>query len=127
MRKVWAAAMITTLLVASASCRREEQKNERGTDALRLYQSTMRLARIAADSIRNSADSASATEAFERLSNNLDSLNFSVEADTDLMLTEGENDTIFMQLMTVRKIYENKLRSLVRKVEEEPTETKQPN
>ena len=114
LRIKWHIVFLTACLALAACTGGSEADEDEGrpTDALRLYRTTCRLAHIYADSIRNAPDSASATSAFEHLQTELDSLNFSVEADTDLLLTEGENDTVYMNLIAVRQIYDNRLRQL---------------
>lgn len=106
------AVMSLLLLVALPSCGGGSD-DETGDDSDRLYHETVRLAHIYADSIRNAPDSAAAMGAFAHFQEKLDTLNFSVKADTDLLLTEGENDTIFLNLQAIRKIYDNKLKALM--------------
>ena len=90
-------------------------------DAYLLYHKTNRLLRQYYDSISQAPDSATAIGAFEHLNSELDSLNFSVEADTDLKLTEGENDTTYRNIIAVRKLYDRKLVEFGRK-QHEPEE-----
>ena len=89
---------------------KEEEVEDDDTDLL--YHSTLKLTKIYADSIKMATDSATASGAFSRFNAELDSLNFRVRPDTDLLLTEGENDTIYANLMTVRKIYDRKMKEL---------------
>lgn len=120
MSRIWLIVLLAVCACGHTSTSDEEA--ERPVDALRLYSTTCRLVNIYADSIRNAPDSASAIVAFEHLQSELDSLNFSVEPDTDLLLTEGENDTIYMNLMAVRKIYDRRLEQLKRMSETEITD-----
>lgn len=117
-RRVW--SIIIALPLLGACSQAEEEDRHDDTD--RLFHGINSLAVEYAAKIRQAPDSASATGAFEEFQAELDSLNFSVEADTDLLLTEGENDTIFNNLINVRKIYDNKLRNLkiLHKDTEEP-------
>ena len=82
------------------------------SDVDRLYYSVNKLIRTYADSLRTAPDSAAVVGAFERFNAQLDTLNFSVAPDTDLLLTEGQNDTIYLNLMGLRHIYDRRLKEL---------------
>lgn len=125
LKRTFYIAGLTVLLMLAGCGTTTGEEEERPADAIKLYKSTCRLIRMYADSIRNAPDSVTAIGAFEHLQSELDSLNFSVKVNTDLMLTEGENDTIHMNLVAVRTIYDNKLKALNRrtvidKIEEQP-------
>lgn len=72
----------------------------------------MMLVRSFADSIANATDSVAATAAFEHFNAGLDSVNFAVPPNTDLLLTEAENDTLYYEITRIRRLYEEKLRQL---------------
>ena len=123
MGRIWIFGIILPFILAS--CGEHEEGEERPSDANRLFKTSCRLTSIYAEKIRLAQDSATAIGIFEEMQNELDSLNFSVPPDTDLQLTEGENDTIFMNLMAVRRIYDRKLRELKsnHQPEAEPTDS----
>lgn len=99
------------ILFLLAACSNSEQA-ERPDDSDRLYKETLLLVKSYNDSISAANDSASAMRAFDAFNAKLDSVNFSVAPDTDLLLTEGENDTIYMNLMSIKNNFEKKLESL---------------
>ena len=102
-------------LALTAGCgggRSEEEEGSRPDDARHLYESIMKLTKIYSDSIRMAPDSATVVGAFERFNARLDTINFSVAPDTDLLLTEGENDTLYNNLIALRQIYDRKLAEL---------------
>lgn len=78
-------------------------------DADRLYADTRRLVAVYSDSLEAAADSAEVEALFTRFQQRLDSLNFSVPPDTDLQLTEGRNDTLFVDIMGLRDLYRRRL------------------
>lgn len=74
-----------------------------------LYEGLITLVKEYSDILEQASDSASASEAFTRFNILLDSVNFAVAPDTDLLLTEAENDTLSNKILGVRKLYESKL------------------
>lgn len=101
------------LIVSACGVREEGDSREHRQEARRLYSETLRMARTYTDSLKAAPDSATATAAFGRFNTNLDSLSMTVEPNTDLLLTEGENDTIIIMLTAVRRAYEERLEELV--------------
>lgn len=99
-----------------ASCGSKPVENVQD-DTDRLYNQTIKIAAEYADSIRNAPDSAGAMHAYARFNAAIDSLNMSVAPNTDLQLSEGENDTIFLTLMGVMSLFEGKLEELGRPAE----------
>lgn len=100
------------IILLAGGC--SERNSERHDDSDRLYQGTLELAREYADSISFATDSASLERAFERFNLLLDSLNFTVEPDTDLMLSEGENDTVTRTVLSLRDLYETRKKEIER-------------
>lgn len=120
---MFAGLMAAALL--TCSCGGKEETGIRDDSDL-LYGSTVRVARQYADSLRAASDSAAVIEAFNRFNTVLDSINFSVEANTDLLLTEAENDTLYREIMKVKEIYLERLEALDhnrKNIEEEEPET----
>lgn len=96
------------------------EKTEVPDDTDRLYNGTLSLVRAFADSISNAPESAAARNAFVRFNDALDSLNFAVEPNTDLLLTEAENDTVCSQILRLKELYEKRIYQLGHPVEETP-------
>lgn len=105
--------------LAMVACRSKPVVDTRD-ESERLFRASMTLASAYTDSITAATDSAGAQELYRRFSAKMDSLNFSVPADTDLLLTEGENDTLVNLILGVRKALTERLRCLGEKGQ--PTE-----
>lgn len=104
-RKLTVSFLIVPLLMACGSKAGEEKPD----DSDMLYKETLRLITLYTDSIGAATDSVGAEEAFAGFSAQIDSLNMAVEPNTDLLLTEGENDTIYRRITALRTLYDNKL------------------
>lgn len=102
---------IVALLLSACNGSVADQQ-EANDQSDRLYHASLSLIAAYTDSLRLASDSAAVNETFQRFQQELDSLNQSVPPDTDLLLTEGENDTIYMRLTTLREIYNSRLKSL---------------
>lgn len=98
-------AFAAALLAGACTGKPVEEKPD---DTDRLFHETLNLVKIYSDSIKGAPDS-TLNGIYLRFMTRLDSLNFAVEADTDLQLTEGENDTIYSKLMELDSIYRARL------------------
>lgn len=76
-----------------ASCGSQSDNQER--QGRKLYIEEKRLLQSYIDSMKHVPDSADVTEMMRRYQDKLWSINSSYPADTDLELTQGENDTIY--------------------------------
>lgn len=81
------------LIGTTVSCR-QPQGNTLRPEAVELYNKSIKLMHLYADSIENAPDSASLLELQERLTNALTALNFKYPSETCLEISEGENDTL---------------------------------
>ena len=107
MRKEWPICLIFAL----GACNKQapvELPDE--SDSLFNGMTSLTMAYI--DSITAATDSASAIDAFNRFNTLADSVNFSVPPDTDLLLTEAENDTLYKLISHLTTTYHEKLHSL---------------
>lgn len=121
-RRLILAVAALSLCQGLFSCGGGEEEN--GQDYGRiLYEGTIKLADIYTDSLRLAPDSAATEDAFRHFMAQLDTLNFRLPPETDLQLHEGENDTIFMRLIEMRRLYDKKLRELARGERRDTTET----
>ena len=109
------------LLLLLGSCSRGSEQRE-ADDSGRLYSATMKLIAAFADTISEAPDSAAAIAAYARFHTRLDSINQSVAPNTDMLLTEGQNDTIFIGLMGLMDLYDTRLESLARSHEDVDTD-----
>ena len=86
-----AAACVAVLAGCSGS-----ESDPREKEAAMLYQRLCKVTRLYTDSIGAASDSAQINALFERYEKEFDRISFDVSPDTDIFLTEGENDTISM-------------------------------
>lgn len=108
---------LTAIFLLEGCSQKEEIQQVDDSDIL--YSETRKLVREYTDSINLAVDSLAAKSAFSNFNAKLDSLNFSVAPNTDLLLTEGENDTLYYEIMGVKVLYTDKLKKLG---EPEPTD-----
>lgn len=103
------------LLLAACGGKTEEEEDTGTEDALILYTSTLMLIRQYTDSISTAPDSLTLSQIYTRFNAKLDSVNFAVEPDTDLSLSEGQNDTLFIEMEKFRALYNQRLQHLERR------------
>lgn len=82
------------LLLASAGACSGGDENRAETAAESLYHQTVHITREYTSRIKAAKDSAACDSLFGRYRDIIDSINFKYPADTDLQLTEGQNDTL---------------------------------
>lgn len=98
-------------IFALASCgNKETEVGQKDTSVL--FTETLRLSESYKREMARANDTLCLDSLIQELGMKLDSLNFAIEADTDLALTEGENDTISVTLLTMREFYEKRKREL---------------
>ena len=102
--------MILTVL----SCGKKATEEEVPDEQITLYHQTLRLIQVYSDSLKYAVDSVETIDIFSRFNSKLDSLNFTVSPDTDLKLSEGENDTLFNCIQKIRHYYDDKLLMLAK-------------
>ncbi len=105
-RRLLPAAVVAAALASGCTEKVDDNYN---ADAERLYESSLRLAKVYADSMANAADSAAAESLMERFDERLTALNYSVAPDTDFHVSEGHNDTLAIALEKVRHIFDKRL------------------
>ena len=87
---------MTTAAVAVAclsGCMSDNKVKDR-TEARGLFRRISSLTRVYTGKVASAPDSASWAQACLEFEDSLEKINFSVSPDTDLLLTEGQNDTI---------------------------------
>lgn len=78
-------------------------------DSEKLFHETRSLTLTYIDSLNKANDSTAVKGLYERFDNKLTELNFSVAADTDYRIDEGQNDTIAVLLDSIRRVYDGRL------------------
>lgn len=91
-RTVFAALCGAALLPLAACTQKAENVNRQ--NARDLYEKSLDITRLYLDSMKNAKDSAHAEGLALRFDEILTKINYSYPADTDLELSEGENDTL---------------------------------
>lgn len=80
-------------LCISAGCR-EDRHNSKRDQAVNLYYKSVNLIRLYTDSIGMAKDSATLLGMSDRFAKKMTDLNFQFPSETDLEISEGENDTL---------------------------------
>lgn len=93
-RKGISIAAATALLLFASCSNNEERKDRR--EARHLFVSTFNLTAAYCDSMKLATDSAAVIRLDNDYQEKLTRLNLSVSPETDALLTEGENDTLYM-------------------------------
>lgn len=92
-------------------------------DATILYNKTLQLISQYSDSLSNAPDSMVIMEVMTHFNEKLDSLNFSVPPDTDLKISEGENDTLYLSIEKIRLLYDERLKRMAGRETENEADT----
>lgn len=121
--KVYLLAMVPVLL---AACEQKTPPTAAETDAPRLYAEQVRLLDSYTAKMRAAVDSADIELVFNQLNSRIDSINHTVAPDTDLQLSEAQNDTLLQKMNAFLEAKNNRLKGLGRRdtIPEEETDVK---
>lgn len=111
MKNVIYHSVIFSILLSVVSCSSKEEVSD-DVDTDKLYNSTLSLIKTYTDSLRTSTDTMELSMVFANFNHQLEKLNFDVVPDTDLHLTEDRNDTLYMKLMDLRRLYDDRKKEL---------------
>lgn len=114
-RKIIFSFCAVALLFGIAACGSREKVKDR-SDAGSLYQQILSLTEEYTKKISAAGDSASWAILCAEYEDRLDKVNFSFPSDTDLLLTEGQNDTITDLIMDFIKIRDERIESIMHPV-----------
>ncbi|MCM1377124.1 MAG: hypothetical protein NC097_05535 [Clostridium sp.] len=104
MKKIHIVIWVFLIFVfGSVACSKSEVQRADFSDGL--YQESVELAREYILKIKNAPDSASVDSLMARYQDIIDSLNFQYPPDTDMKLTEGQNDTLTILSAKLVKTY----------------------
>lgn len=106
--QIFPAALALAIAAGSMSCSGDSHKR-RGDEVSSLYSHSVSLIKSYTDSMKLATDSARVNALAENLEIRLTSLNFKYPADTDLLMTEGENDTLAMMVSKFVKLKKERL------------------
>lgn len=110
MKKIYISSLlpaVLSLLVLSSCGSKESDPREKGADAL--FSKLCDVTKAYTDSLRNAADSAAVNALFERYEQRFDRISNDVAPETDLFMTEGQNDTILLLQRNLLKVRAEKL------------------
>lgn len=105
-------ALIATLCVGICGCTREKSSKDRG-EASEMYERICKLTKEYTERLETAPDSADWDEVCTEFEDRLDKINFSYPPDTDLLLTEGQNDTIHSLMQAYVKAREERLHGIL--------------
>lgn len=115
MRNLIFIALVVVAVFGTSGCTKEKQKQDR-SDATQMYERICKLTKeytVRLESAPDSADWAAVCSEFE---DKLDKISFSYPPDTDLLLTEGQNDTIHTLMQEFVKVREERIHGILHPV-----------
>lgn len=98
MRKIVIATILAAVWLGAISCSKETKSKDR-SNAKEMYEQICKLTKDYTEKVADSPDSASWAATCAEFEDKLDKVNFNYPPDTDLLLTEGQNDTIYSLMM----------------------------
>lgn len=104
---------ILPALIALAGCRSESKVKDR-TEATEMFGRIVALTEEYTDKMTNVSDSAEWSELGKEFEDKLDKINFSYPPDTDLLMTEGQNDTITALMAEYVNARDRRFRFIIR-------------
>ncbi len=105
MRKTVLFTLLAAVLLCAGGCSPEKKKKDRG-EANEMFERICKLTEDYTKRLENAPDSADWASLCSEFEEKLDKITFSYPPDTDLLLTEGQNDTIHLLMdkyVNVRK------------------------
>ena len=108
--KIFVPALIIFMIFVGCHGQQEIRDN---SDINKLFNGMCRITSSYMDSMNNAKDSALLIGLMERYEASITELNFSVVADTDLHLSEGQNDTIYQMLDSIRRLFDIRMDSFL--------------
>ena len=108
--RVLTAVMAATCLL-SAGCKGEGKADDR-TQAEEMYARICELTKTYTSRLETAPDSTDWAAECSEFEEKLDKISFSYPPDTDLLLTEGQNDTIYVLMQEYAKVRNRRVRGL---------------
>lgn len=116
MRSLLYVILAVSVSLVAIGCGNGKKAKDR-TEAHELFDAVTTLTKSYTAKIAAAPDSADWAMLCEEFEDSLDKVNFSFPPDTDLMLTEGQNDTITSLLATYVRVRDERIHSLLHPVE----------
>lgn len=115
MRNLVFIALVVVAVFGTSGCTKEKQKQDR-SDATQMYERICKLTKEYTDRLEAAPDSADWAAVCSEFEDKLDKISFSYPPDTDLLLTEGQNDTIHNLMQEYVKIREDRIHGILHPV-----------
>lgn len=112
MRKILIATASIAMGMIASSCSKETHHKDR-SNAIEMYERICKLTKEYTEKIVDSSDSMSWAAINSEFESKLDKVNFSYPPDTDLLITEGQNDTIYSLMQAYIKARDGRIHSLL--------------
>ncbi len=104
-------------LLCAPGCKQEKPQKDR-SEAKEMFERICKLTKEYADKLADSPDSSSWAANCNEFEDKLDKVNFSYPPDTDLLLTEGQNDTIHSLMMEYVKVRDERIHAILHPIVE---------
>lgn len=111
MRKIVRSILLFVFVITVVGCKQENREKDRSA-ADEMFSRIIRLTSNYTSKLAEISDSAEWAKLCNEFEDSLDRINFSYPPDTDLLLTEGQNDTIHSMLQMFIKDRDNKIQEI---------------
>lgn len=115
MRKIVRSILLFVFVITVVGCKQENHEKDRSA-ADEMFSRIIRLTSNYTSKLAEISDSAEWAKLCNEFEDSLDRINFSYPPDTDLLLTEGQNDTIHSMLQMFIKDRDNKIQEILHPV-----------
>lgn len=115
MRKIWVLAALIAVGLSATSCSKETKSKDR-SNAKDMYERICQLTEEYTEKVADSPDSASWAATCAEFEDKLDKVNFNYPPDTDLLLTEGQNDTIYSLMLAYLEARDGRIHRILHPV-----------
>lgn len=105
-------AVVAAACVCGAGCRRENSEKDR-TQADEMFLRICELTKEYTSKLEEAPDSADWADTCSEFEEKLDKISFSYPPDTDILLTEGQNDTIYALMQEYVKARTRRIRGIL--------------
>lgn len=112
MKKKFLFTVLAILGTVLAGCKSESKEKDR-SDADKMFARICKLTKEYTEKLSEAPDSATWAEVYNEFEDKLEKISFSYPPDTDLLLTEGQNDTIQNLLEEIVKVKKEKIHDIL--------------
>lgn len=112
MKKTFLFTVIALICIGLAGCKTENKVKDR-SDADKMFARICKLAQEYTEKLSGATDSVTWAQVYDEFEDKLEKISFSYPPDTDLLLTEGQNDTIQNLLEEIVKVKKEKIHDIL--------------